>query len=78
MLAWIVLAMVVVFFVLQLGGVLEQVRRMAAERKSRPAAPRLERTSTPPGDEAESRLKVYEDFLKNLPDDDSPRGKRRS
>ena len=25
-------AMVVVFFVLQLGGVLEQIRRMAAER----------------------------------------------
>ena len=78
MLAWIVLAMVVVFFVLQLGGVLEQIRRMAAERKARPAEPRPGRGSRLPGEGAESRLKVFEDFLRNLPDDDSPRGKKRS
>jgi hypothetical protein len=67
--------MVCVFFVLQATGVLEQLRRTSAERQARPPAAHPPRTLPKPGQELEKRLRVFEDFLEHLTDDDPPKPK---
>jgi len=71
----VVLVLVCMFFVLQATGLLEQLRRTRAERQARPPAARPPRTLPKPGKELEKRLRVFEDFLENLTDDDPPKGK---
>jgi hypothetical protein len=70
-----VLVLVCVFFVLQATGVLEQLRRTGAERQARPKAARPQRTLPKPGEELEKRLRVFEDFIEHLTDDEPPKGK---
>jgi hypothetical protein len=75
MLPWIVLAMVVLFFLLQATGVLEQLRRTSAERKARPPTAPPKPVLQKPSEAVQKRLQVFEEFLENLSDDDSPKGK---